>query len=143
MSHSSSITIQYNIETQALEVLQSLINFGWVLNDHNSINILPINDNDLFNWTRFNLAEESLVQEIINQKQILGELVGFSLTWKDTNIGGDFLVRPKETTFIPTIYRQILADCGRFTDISWYLSKLIPPLSSLLIIESIACEEYV
>lgn len=143
MSHFSSIDINHPTETSAINILNTLKNFGWTLNIQGFINILPINDNGLFNWTRLKIDEENLAEEIINQKQTLGELVGFSLVWKDTGIGGDFLLQNGKIIFLATIHRQLLYDGGYFTDISWYLSKLIPPISSLLTIENIVCEEYV
>jgi len=111
----------------SIKLIQRLLNYGWDLNDNGKVSYLPLGDNDEFAWRAESISSESLLA-ILNEKEQQGELVGIVLTWKDSRVGGDFLVYKDGTLSISlSINRKIIEDVeGEITDLNWYLVKLLP-----------------
>ncbi len=131
MSHLSYFEINLSKSISALDVILSLVDYGWSLDDHGQVSILPIGDDDLYNWTRMPKNPLKIVYQIINEKELLGEIIGIVILWQDSKIGGQLLVSGDDKiSFILNINRKTLPNCQNFTDISWYLNKIIPPLSN-------------
>ena len=114
----------------SVELIQRLLNFGWALNYNGKVSYLPLGDNDEFSWRAESISSESLLV-ILNEKEQRGELVGVVLTWKDSGIGGNFLVYNNGTLSISlSINRKLIEDIkSGITDLNWYLVKLIPVFS--------------
>jgi hypothetical protein len=131
MSRSSWIEIHcWNPVVSSLETLTALLDFGWSLDDHGQITILPLGDKEEFNWTRLSLSEKDKAFEIIRLKEIAGEIIGLTLTWAGSDVGVNVLLdKGEKITFSLLINRKSLESC-EFTDVSWYLGKIIPPLLS-------------
>ncbi|WP_285079225.1 hypothetical protein [Paenibacillus sp. UMB7766-LJ446] len=67
-----------------------------------------------------------------------------AITWKDTNIGGTFLIKENNTILMsPDVNRKVLdvESYNKVTDINWYTTKLIPVFGELF--ESISYDEHV
>lgn len=143
MSISSSIEIALSKPVARMIILQKLVEFGWSYNDHGKVTFLPIGDVDDFDWQHECIPLEELFK-ILAEKDNQKELIGVVMTWRDTNIGGTFLVRENGTIIMsPDINRRILnvESYNKITDINWYMTKLVPVFGPLL--ESISYEEHV
>lgn len=68
------------------------------------------------------------MRELIKSKMINNEVIGIGMTWENTEIGGDYLFLPEGNfSFMINRNRKILID--KITDVSWYLTRIIPVLS--------------
>ena len=63
-----------------------------------------------------------------------------ALTWRDSEIGGEFLIYPDGLILISLSINRKTSNEG-FTDVNWYLSKILPPLRKSFTIESIKFSE--
>lgn len=106
---------------------------------------LPLGDDDDFDWQRDNITVDSLLK-VLREKEQKGELVGIVMTWKDTNIGGEFLLRNDGRIFVNLSMNLKLIESGmkiQITDLNWYLIKLLPAFSQDdLQVESFLYEEH-
>ena len=143
MSHLSTISIEFTKPAKFGDILSILLAFGWTLNDHGQICILPVGNADISDWV-FMEYDQAKAWQIIREKVDKDEDVGIVITWQDTLIGCAVTLKPGENIrFALNVHRQELPDCGHFTDVSWYLSKLIPALSYLHTISSISWNEFI
>lgn len=142
MSISSGLYVKIvSNDNSPMEILELLYQAGWSFNDHGLKAYLPIHDNDNFNWNFDKISDEELLL-ILNRKNSLREVLGVVLTWKDSNIGGEFLLDFEGgVTVSLTINRQILLES--ITNVNWYLERIIPFIKlGGFKIENIRFEEY-
>lgn len=126
-----------------LSVIQLLLSFGWCFNDGGAITYLPIGDNDDFDWQRAEITDNTLL-EILREKEKLGELIGVTMTWESSSIGGEFLFYSDGIISLNlSINRKKIKKHG-YTDINWYIEKIIPVLNKgRMRIESFSYSEHV
>ncbi len=117
-----------------IRTLEILIKNGWKLQRNGGVYYLNSNDSD---WASAAMSIESLMK-ILNEREQNDEHIGVTITWQDTNIGGEVILWSNKDmlqnkihtslSFLLTMNRQILADYGHFkiTDVNWYLTKLLP-----------------
>jgi hypothetical protein len=116
--------------------------FGWSFNYDGAVFYLPIGDNDAFDWQRDEISDDALFDSL-KEKEKNGELIGVTLIWKNTGIGGEFLFRLDGSMSIILSINRKKVEQG-FTDINWYLSRIIPALTAGNInIESFEFSEHV
>jgi hypothetical protein len=134
MSVSASIDIILSEKKTAVEIINRLMNFGWTLATKDGyIGYLPLGDKDDFHWQAEKISFEALTK-ILHEKERANEIVGVTMTWKDTEIGGSFLFWRNDSleTFSMCTdgnrQRTILDGNYEITDFQWYLAKLLPPL---------------
>jgi hypothetical protein len=143
MSHEAGINITISSSTKSiLELIGVLLNNGWSVKDHGHISYLPLGDEDAFNWQHIAIAAWPKMVEILKQKEKNRELIGLVMTWKDANIGGEFLFFPDGQLLAVSlsVNRKALKHCADFTDHSWYLTRiLVPLLKEGIVIESVQC----
>ena len=103
---------------------------GHLIHDK-TINYLIIGDKDCSNWEIKN--DLSNINEIINiclEKERNHETIGFTLTWNQTLIGGEFLFWPDQnySSFAMCLNsdRQVITLQNNYTitNFQWYLEKL-------------------
>ncbi|MGE6577824.1 hypothetical protein ACQKFM_23260 [Paenibacillus xylanexedens] len=143
MSASLSIEIFFSEQISGMTILRKLEEYGWSYNDHEHVTFLPIGDNDDYDWKHTVIPKEELLT-ILNTKDKKGELIGVGMTWKDTNIGGTFLIGKKGTFLMsPDINRKVIdvESYNNITDLNWYMTRLIPVFGPL--IESFSYQEHV
>ncbi|TCP64411.1 hypothetical protein [Baia soyae] len=130
MSVQSSIDFElvYRDSTK-MALFQSLMSNGWKYHDEcGKVFYLPVGDIDDYDWQYEKMSLDQL-QELVQRKMDQNEVIGISITWGDTDVGGDFLIWPDgNCSFMVNKNRKILI--GRVTDFSWYLAKLIPAVDS-------------
>ncbi|WP_339235603.1 hypothetical protein MKX40_20470 [Paenibacillus sp. FSL R5-0517] len=143
MSVSISIEISLSKQISRMTILRKLEDFGWSYNDQGKVTYLPIGDDNEFNWQRKSIPLEELLKILVikdNQR----ELIGVAMTWKDTDVGGTFLIEENGTILMsPDINRKVLdvESYNKITDVNWYVTKLIPVFGQLF--ESISYNENV
>ncbi|MGG4132073.1 hypothetical protein ABEW19_27845 [Paenibacillus illinoisensis] len=143
MSVSTSIEISLSNQISGMSILRKLVEYGWSYNDHGQVTFLPIGDDGDFNWQHVSISIEELLN-ILETKEKKGELIGVGMTWKETNVGGTFLLQGNGTFLMsPDINRKVLdvESYNKVTDINWYTTKLIPVFGELF--ESISYDEHV
>ena len=131
MSVDAGLHIQLEAEGTGwpLSVLGALSRVGWRMDDHGTLVYLPRGDDDDFGWTALSQGAGN-INEILLAKLRAGEPLGVVLTWESTQIGGTVIIRSSGTfTFSASINRQCLGGSST-TDVSWYLSRLLPALAS-------------
>jgi len=144
MSVSASIDLQLAVSNRSrlsrVEIVQSFLAFGWTLNDGGGVSYLPVGDDDEFDWLTANINHDEVL-EVLKKKEMLGELIGISMTWKESGIGGDFLLRSDGAiSVILTKNIKRVIETG-FADVNWYINKVITPLSRVARIESLRYNE--
>ena len=141
MSHAAGINITISSSTKSiLELIEVFLNNGWSVKDHSHISYLPLGDEDAFNWQHIAIAAWPKIVEILKQKN--RELIGLVMTWKEANIGGEFLFFPDGQLLAVSwsVNRKALKHCADFTDHSWYLTRILTPLlKEGVVIESVQC----
>ena len=148
MSVSASLEIKLSHrlgqQISPLNIVELLRRFGWSFRLEGRVSYLPVGDIDDFNWTNEALSDDALLS-VLQQKEITGEIIGVAMTWRDTEIGGQFLFARQSTVSINlNINRIVLASCAPLTDVSWYISRLAPAFSSCdIILEALEYYEHV
>lgn len=132
MSQTTYIDVKFNNDIDIIQIILSLRKSGWTENDNGKILFLPLGDDD-YNWLRKPQDQFATVLEEIKKKQMQGETIGISMTWEDSNIGGQFVYLPENNmlSFSVTINRIKLSNdpYNRFTAIDWYYTKIITALA--------------
>jgi hypothetical protein len=143
MSHAAGINISMSSKTKStIELIEILLNNGWSVKDQGHISYLPLDDEDAFNWQHVAIPSWPKIVETLKQKEKNREMIGLVMTWKDVNIGGEFLFFPdgRQLAISWSVNRRTLKHCTDFTDHSWYLSRILTPLlKECIVIESVQC----
>ncbi|ONG42088.1 hypothetical protein BKE30_00860 [Alkanindiges hydrocarboniclasticus] len=125
MAIHAQLDIEFTSAIMQLDLIKQLIAIGWTFNDYNNQQTyLPVHDADNYNWQSDTLDQDTLFQ-IFQKKYGLKENIGIVMTWKDTQVGGEFIFSINDGVQIsPSINRQLIADSS-ITNISWYLERTI------------------
>ena len=125
-------------------LLKNLISGGWNIVNNNSISYLPIGDDGDYDWQEDEMTIDDFFN-IVRIKEENSEVIGVMIRWKDSEIGGSFLIYSNlEMTFSICINRKKikLGNNEEITDINWYIERLIILLKSKnYIVESFSYEE--
>ena len=132
------------------ERIMDLVNLfnelGWKYYDtEKKIEYLPWGDDDNFDWQKKFLSEREL-QELIDNKQNIGEQIGLSLYYGDSKEGVTLLAKStKEIVILLNINRRTIDNHrDSITDIEWYFDKIIYRLKgSKCPIDYIKFEDYI
>ena len=119
------------LNTPLCEIVKMFLGMGWTYEYEEITNILPIGHKNEFSWPGFKLSSSEF-WDILYKKEELGELIGISLSWQKTEIGGQFLLDSKVSnelvvTILPVYDRQKKKEYD-LTDFDWYLEKIIPAI---------------
>jgi hypothetical protein len=139
---SINATIASNEKASAPIIIEALVNAGWNPIVNGSINYLPINDNDLYNWTSSKFSINHLL-EIIKRKEQNNETIGVELYWKETNVGVSLLIiNSNELSFSIEINKKYIDESAYLIDFNWYSKKIIPILCELYHINKYSFEYF-
>jgi hypothetical protein len=142
MSHTVSIDVIYHTVTSypVPEIIEMYISNGWNLNDFGHISLRALGDKDDYNWIELELGQVVELYEIIRHKVEANEDPAVVLMLNEIEVGAVTTFFPKENriNFLLMIGRKKHPDLPEWTDISWYIPKVIKPLlASGIIIEQI------
>ncbi len=146
MSVSASINIKFYSEQETIHIIEKLIDFGWIINNNGKTTYLPLGDDDDFNWTSASVDLTKLYS-IVKKKEESNETVGLVMTWLDTGVGGSVLFWDKTSFSINLYINRMVVHCNdnsSFTNINWYIEKILPALNKeKIIVQSVSFEECV
>ena len=128
MSVSASLDIRFAKEMSAANVVKKLLNSGWRLQDEEGNSMyLPLADRGRYDWQIAAISPEELLKMIRKQEKN-DDTVGLSMSWQDSQIGGEFLfLKPQELFVVLSMNRQVITGT-RLTDMSWYVERIVLPL---------------
>jgi hypothetical protein len=138
MSRDIGITLTLHMPSgvRRTDILRALLENGWSLDDAGLIRYLPLGDIEDFDWRSRPVSETVEVLAELCDKDQAGELLGITLLWRDTQVGGELLfAKDGAVTLTPSVNRRTLS--GQVTDVSWYVERLMEGLRSVpdLVIE--------
>jgi len=123
---SLNITFGNNLSLSAVNVIEALESVGWQINANNKVVYLPLNDDEMFNWTSSELPKEALFN-LIEEKESKYETVGLEMYWNDLNVGMHLLeVETNKFCFTLNINRMYVDKENDIMDFNWYANKIIP-----------------
>lgn len=105
-------------------IVDALLAAGWELGEGDgTVLVLPLGDDGDYGWERLPLAPREPVLELLRERARRGEVVGASMVWAGTQVGGICRIREGSTLrFDPDIRRP--TECGR-TDVRWILARVL------------------
>jgi len=118
-------------------LLNELIAVGCSLSYRGQVSYV-FDENQMFDWVR---TEDVRIGDLLAQADRRPPdlvTVGFTILVDVlSEVGGDLLFWPgrSEMSFIASINRRKLAYPSKFTDLGWYLNRLIPVLEPLGLVE--------
>jgi hypothetical protein len=134
-------------EHSRVDMLLLLMDYGWTTG--NGIIYRPPGDIDSFDLESQPVELWSGVLQMLRKKEAHRDPIGLKLFWQDTDIGGTFTVElyPELPQYVKlwalwNPERRRLPDCSWFTDHSWYLSRVLPPLLHAgVVIDAVECRD--
>lgn len=130
MSTNAFIEIIFDREYFVEDVLNALISYGWSPNDNGKIVYLPGEDNGLFDWQSAPRDNWQEVKNVICLNSLSGEAIGIALTWKDSMVGGLFLIDGSRTNLSVSLSINRIRDESGKTQFSWYIDRIVGGLNS-------------
>jgi hypothetical protein len=86
-----------------------------------------------FLWHAEPEERQQEVLKELDEKAANGETLGVALTWRDSDSGGEVLIRADALELSPKINRSLLVSA--VTDVGWYVERLAPAFSGDTIVE--------
>lgn len=128
-----------------MDIINLFDELGWKYYDADiNVEYLALGDDD-FNWQKDSLSE-SVLQEIINNKQDRLEQVGVNLYYEKSDVGITLLAKnTKELVIDLSINRKTIEDNREsITDVGWYIENIVQRLKEKgCPVDYIKFEEYV
>lgn len=115
------------------KIIEALIKSGWRYEYGEVVNLLPVGHKDEYTWPGLKLSHDEF-WSILNQKEDIGETIGVSLSWEDTETGGTFLFEQQECKRIIIMF-SITYEIQKInnydlTNVSWYIERIVPYIPS-------------
>lgn len=131
MGITSGLDIDFEEAVDPIQLINDLIDFGWTYDDGGKISYIPVGDNDLFEWQEESLENWNKVLEIIQEKIAKNEVIALILTWRDTQIGGHFIISEDRKCLMISLSvdRQTIGN-SRKTNFDWYEGKIVTALKN-------------
>jgi hypothetical protein len=133
LSRSVDLDFEFAAPIEMSGLLNDLVAAGCSLSYRGQVSYV-FDENKMFDWVR---VDDSRIGDLLDQADALPSnrtAVGFAILLDvQSEIGGDLLFHPErsEMSFIASINRRILSGSSKFTDLGWYLGRLIPILEPL------------
>lgn len=132
MGLEASIDISYYEEIELNIFIESLLEYGWSVNDYGKITYLV---NDDYDWESTDLSNKQLVLNLVINRFRKNKITGIALT-NINLVGGIFLfgLEKNNVTILPNINRVKIIGT-EFTDYTFYIQKLFPILKNCSMIK--------
>jgi len=130
MAHDSGIRLFIAGTTQIYKIIEYYLDSGWSLEFLDEINLLPPGDKENCNWIQLRANERVEALSIIREKSDAHETVGVSLIWEGTDMGVNALFSDDNSILFSIVINRKILENTEFTDVSWYLPKILKPLSN-------------
>lgn len=128
MSISFSLNIKLENSVLCKKIINLLLQNGWNIVKEGKITYLPLNDDDMFNWT---VSENSLsdFMKLVDEKEKINEPIGVEINWSNTNIGGHLLLyNGSDFSFQLNVNTKYLKTEYKIPDFNWYAEKIMDVL---------------
>ena len=131
MSRTISLDIKLDLQEKltVISLLEALVSSGLnpIIND--TINCLPIDDNEMYNWTKIKGCISELY-DIVSVKEKDNEVIGVDLYWNNTDVGVTLLIfNPHDISFSIDINVKYFDQKTQLIDFNWYSSKILLALN--------------
>ena len=137
MSISFSLNIKLGNTVRCKEIIDLLLQNGWDIVKNGIITYLPLNDNDMFNWTVSENSRSDFMK-LVDEKEKINELIGVEINWSNTNIGGHLLLYSgSDFSFQLNVNTKYLNAEYKIPDLNWYAEKIMS-----IIIQQYHIQEY-
>ncbi|KOG13960.1 MULTISPECIES: hypothetical protein [Streptomyces] len=138
-SRTADIDFTFTRELTVRTTIGALATTGWALEEPLSY---MVNDDDLYDWQSTTREHTRDVVAVLDAPRHAKHHVAVCIYHEEASTGGQLLFFPGRLTcsFIPTINRRRLPDSVDFTDLSWYLHTLVPPLLAVGLKSYEACD---
>ncbi|MFF3127439.1 hypothetical protein ACFVRD_35260 [Streptomyces sp. NPDC057908] len=129
-SRTADIDFTFAREVTVRTIVEALATSGWSLEEPLSY---MVNDTDLYDWQSTTNDHTGEVLALLDAPEHAKYHVAVCVYHGQAGTGGQLLFFPHRTacSFSPTINRRSLPGSAGFTDVSWYLHALVPPLLAL------------
>jgi hypothetical protein len=134
MSQCGSVRVRYcqpiGSKKNAIDILHLYLKNGWGLSSYGHLSLRPLGDVDDHDWTYLRPDQEGELYKILRKKMAAKEDLGLVLSWNNGESGAITTFSPNEPTigFLLDVDRKTLPEAPRWTDVSWYLPKILNPL---------------
>jgi hypothetical protein len=105
--------------------IEALCFYGWDLIEGTTIGYLPLGDKDDFNWKYVPLELKAKVLEELRKKQLANEIIGITISYKNTEAGANLLFLPEENQISLSLADETKLPNG-INDFELYEQKLLP-----------------
>ncbi|MBD0740268.1 hypothetical protein [Streptomyces sp. CBMA29] len=138
-SRTADIDFTFARELMVRTSIRALAAAGWALEEPLSY---MVNDDDLYDWQSTTRDHTQDVLAILDAPENSHHHVAVCIYHAEANTGGLLLFYPgrMSCSFTPTINRRRLPDSVDFTDLSWYMHTLVPPLLTVGLKSYEACD---
>ncbi|MFJ6051621.1 hypothetical protein [Streptomyces sp. NPDC092307] len=138
-SRTADIDFTFARELTVRTTIAALAATGWVLEKPLSY---MVNDDGLYDWRSTTHDHTQDVLAVLDAPEHVNHHVAVCIYHGEASTGGQLLFFPGRMTctFIPTINRRHLPDSADFTDLSWYMHTLVPPLLTIGLKSYEACD---
>lgn len=131
MSRTSGIDFKFTAPYDIRQMIDHLSTSNVSLISQDSIWYL-VDYDDAFDWQRAPASELTTVINLLSALQRGSALAGLIVTLDSSGVGGDIIFTKDrlQLLFTATVNRRTIAQSS-FTDLGWYLARLIPILEPL------------
>ncbi len=133
MSRSADIDFQFVAPVVVSGLVNELIAAGCSLSCRGQVSYV-LDENQMFDWVQ---VEDRRIADVLAQADAVPAdlgTVGFTiLVDVPSEVGGDLLFRRgrSEVSLVVSVNRRKLGHSSKFTDLGWYLNRLVPVLEPL------------
>lgn len=126
MSLTAWIDISFEDDTviNYSSLIADLLAGGWAIGFDGQAMYLPLGDIDEFGWELIPIGDFDL-QKYLDEKAIKSERIGLSMTYKETQSGGEFVLFQNRISFSITI-NPVMDDVIELPNLNWYLHRILP-----------------
>lgn len=127
MSRSVDIDLTFGPPVRLDALLSGLASAGWSPAHEGKINFMTD-----FDWQYAGAAEHEQVLATMTAALDAGDVAGISL-WTPQGPGANLLAFPggEKVSLSLDLDRRLYEGSATFTDLGWYLARIVPPLESL------------
>lgn len=137
---SLNIKLEANCLIHCKEIIELLIKNEWNIRKGEEITYLPLNDDDMFEWTTSTISDSDFLK-LVDEKERINELIGIEIFWTDTDIGGHLLLYSAiDFSFELNINIKFIQEEYKIPDFNWYAEKLVNILKQQYYIQEYSFE---
>lgn len=143
MSHDAVLQLYFNHPTTLEKIVTTLFDAGWSLNDYGKISLYVESGHDEYDWVDMKLVEEKDFFTTLKREAKNTKLVGIVLSWKFQEEGISLLMHDPKVLIVGMRINRRKLENSIFSDVTWYLDRVLTPLAQTLKIESFSWSDHV